>query len=252
MQGESEYNRDQVNMSIKETALEWTDGDTTCKGFYYTPDDKDTPLPVVMLCPAWDGVGEEIKGKARRLAGEGYITLTVDVLGGGHFESDFTRLQKTLAPFFMDRAMLLRRLEAAVGAARELPGADAKRIAVLGYCFGGTCALDLIRSTNPDIKAAASFHGGLTASGLDHSGAITAPILVMHGHDDPLVPQDQVAAFQQEMTEREADWQFVAYGHTVHAFTRPEANNPDFGAVYNAAADRRSWQSMLNFMAEVL
>ena len=67
-----------------------------------------------------------------------------------------------------------------------------------------------------------------------------------------LVPPDQVSAFLSEMTEREADWQFVAYGHTVHAFTRPEANNPAMGAVYNAAADRRSWQSMSNFLQEVL
>ena len=112
--------------------------------------------------------------------------------------------------------------------------------------------MDLARSGHPDIRAAASFHGGLAPNGLFQKGPITASLLVMHGHDDPLVPPDQVSAFQEEITEREADWQFIAYGHTVHAFTRPAANNPDFGAVYNAAADRRSWQSLLNFLEEVL
>jgi dienelactone hydrolase len=239
-------------MSTTETALEWQDRDTPCKGYYYTPDGAEGVLPVVLLCPAWDGVGDEIREKAARLAQQGYITLTVDVLGNGHFETDFSRLQDTLAPFMMDRAMLLRRLEAAVAAARDIPGADTGRMGVLGYCFGGTCALDLARSVHPDIRAVATFHGGLAPNDLHQSDPITAAVLVMHGHDDPLVPQDQVKAFLQEMTERKADWQFLAYGHTVHAFTRPAANNPDFGAVYHAAADRRSWQSLLNFLEEVL
>jgi dienelactone hydrolase len=239
-------------MSIKQSALQWRDGDTPCEGVYYTPEVGDKPLPLVLLCPAWDGVGDEIKGKAARLAEEGYITLTVDVLGNGHFETDFSKLQETLAPYMTDRAMLLRRLQAAVAAARDIPGIDPRRIAVLGYCFGGTCALDLARSAHPDIKAAAAFHGGLALNGLGQADPITASVLIMHGHDDPLVPPDQVNDCLQELTERGADWQFIAYGHTVHAFTRPEANNPDFGAVYNAAADRRSWQSLLNFLAEVL
>ncbi len=239
-------------MSALETALQWRDGDTPCSGYYYMPENATGPLPLVLLCPAWDGVGDEIRGKAARLAEEGYVTLTVDVLGDGHFETDFSKLQQTLAPFMTDRSMLLRRLEAAVAAAKEVPGVDTGRIGVLGYCFGGTCALDLARSCHPDIRAAASFHGGLTANGLQQSGPIAAHILVMHGHDDPLVPPEQVDALLKELTDREADWQFIAYGHTVHAFTRPAANNPDFGAVYNAAADRRSWQSLLNFLEEVL
>lgn len=240
-------------MSTTETAMEWQDGETTCRGMYFTPIDRAGDLPVILMCPAWDGVGDEIRDKADRLATEGgYITMVVDVLGEGQFKTDFAELEATLGPFMADRAMLLRRLEAAVDAAKKIPHADTDRMAVLGYCFGGTCALDLARSANPDIKAVASFHGGLTPNGLDQEGPVTAPVLVMHGHDDPMVPPDQVRAFQDEMSGRLADWQLHAYGHTVHAFTRPEANNPAIGAVYSQAADRRSWQSMLDFFEQEL
>jgi len=240
-------------MSTTETAMEWQDGDTTCKGMYFTPIDRAGELPVVIVCPAWDGVGDEVRDKAERLATEGgYITLVADVLGEGQFKTDFAELDATLGPFMSDRAMLLRRLEAAVGAASKIPNANIDRMAVMGYCFGGTCALDLARSGNKSIKAVVSFHGALPPNGLNQEGPITAPVLVMHGHDDPMVPPKQVAAFQDEMTERLADWQLHAYGHTVHAFTRPDANNPAMGAVYSQAADRRSWQSMLNFLEQEL
>jgi dienelactone hydrolase len=240
-------------MSTTESAMEWKDGDTTCRGFYYTPIDRAGDLPVILMCPAWDGIGEEIKEKADRLATEGgYITVILDVLGEGQFKTDFAELEATLTPFMTDRAMLLRRLEAGLAAAKNIPNADTKRMAIMGYCFGGTCALDLARSSNKSIKAVLSFHGGLAGNGLEQEEPITAPVLVMHGHDDPMVPPEQVRAFQDEMTGRLADWQLHAYGHTVHAFTRPDANNPAVGAVYSQAADRRSWQSMLDFLDQEL
>ena len=232
--------------------LEYQDLSTTCKGWYIRPESAGETLPVVMACPAWDGLGEELLEKATRLSAEGYIVMGVDVHGNGRTYTDMADLESALGPFLSDRAMLLRRLEAAVAAARTIPGADPSRIGAIGYCFGGACALDLARAGGQDIKTAVSFHGLLSPSGLEAHNPISAHVLVLHGHDDPLVPPEQLAAFQREMTDRQADWQLVSYGHTVHAFTRPGANNPDFGAVYNAVADRRSWQAMLNFLAEVL
>jgi dienelactone hydrolase len=238
-------------MTKQAKTLEYLDGGTLCKGFYYTPEDVNGPLPVVLICPAWDGLVEEVHDKATKLAREGYIAFAVDVLGEGKTMHDRAQLQATLAPFMADRAMLLRRLQAAVCAAKTIPNANLSRIGAIGYCFGGLCALDLARSGNADIKAVVSFHGALLGNDLGDS-AIHAHILVLHGHDDPLVPPQIVSDFQQEMTRRQADWQLVSYGHTVHAFTRPGANLPEAGAVYNASADLRSWQAMQTFFAEVL
>lgn len=227
------------------------DGATLCKGVYYTPDDGAGPLPVVLVTHAWDGLVQEVHDKAARLAGEGYIAFAIDLYGEGKTESDSSKLMETIGPYLEDRALLLSRMQAALAAAKNIPGGDPARIGAIGYCFGGAAALDLARG-DPGARAVVSFHGMLTGNGLDQRDPITAHVLVLHGEDDPLVPPEQVAQFKAEMKARRADWQLVAYGDTMHGFTRPGANNPDFGAVYNATSDARSWRAMLDFFAETL
>lgn len=228
----------------------YRDGDTECHGFIYRPDSDASSHPVVLVCPAWDGLVQEVHDKAKKLSEEGYIAVGVDVLGGGQTLVDFADLQPALDPFLSDRAMLLQRLQAAVSAARDIEGADPSRLGVVGYCFGGLCALDLARSGS-GIRAAVSLHGGLTTNGLGDI-PIEAQVLVLHGHDDPMVPPEQVAEFQREMTARGADWQLVSYGNTLHSFTRADANAPEMGIAYNALTDRRSWRAMCNFLEETL
>ncbi|MBT7720301.1 MAG: dienelactone hydrolase family protein [Halieaceae bacterium] len=238
-------------MTAKGSTLEYYDGEQLCLGEVFQPEHSAKASPIVLVVHAWDGLGDEVRDKATRLAAQGYVAFAIDVHGNGILHTDFSTVQEVLGPFMADRAMLLRRLAAALTAAKTIPGADTARIAVMGYCFGGTCALDLARSGGPDIKAAVSFHGGLAGNGMEAT-AISAPVLVLHGHDDPMVPPEAVTEFQGEMNERDADWQLVSYGHTVHGFTRPEANSPELGVVYNPLADRRSWHAMLQFFQEVL
>jgi dienelactone hydrolase len=228
------------------------DGETTCKGVYYTPDNASGKLPVILICHAWDGLLQEVHDKAAKLADEGFIAFAIDVYGNGHTEEDFSKLEATLGPYMVNRGLLTQRMLAAVDAAKTIPGADLNRMAAMGYCFGGTAVLDLARSGAQEIKGVVSFHGGLAGNDVDNPDTIPAKILILHGDDDPLVPAEQVAEFKAEMNSKKADWQLHAYSQTVHAFTRPEANNPDFGAVYNENADRRSWQAMLNFFQEIL
>jgi len=239
-------------MTSTATNFDYPAGDTLCKGIYYTPTDRTGPLPVVLVCHAWDGVVQEVRDKAAKLAEAGYIAFAIDVYGNGKTLDDMAELEATITPYMTDRALLLQRLQSAVAAARGIPGADPSRMAAIGYCFGGLCVLDLARSGADDIKGVVSFHGALFASGLDGPATISAKVLALHGEDDPLVPPEQVAAFKAEMKDKKADWQLVSYGDTVHAFSRPEANDPAFGAVYSPSADRRSWQAMLNFLDEVL
>lgn len=239
-------------MTITATTLEYRDGDTVCKGVYFKPAQSAGQLPLVLVAHAWDGVNDEVRGKATRLAEAGYLAFAIDVLGGGKVMTDFADLMPTLTPFMADRGVLTRRVQAGLAAAKTIPGADLSRIGAIGYCFGGTAVLDLARAGGDDIKAVVSFHGGLQGNTLDNPKTLSAKILILHGDADPLVPPEQVAAFKVEMNAKQVDWQLHAYGHTVHAFTRPGANDPAFGTVYNASADRRSWQAMLNFFAETL
>ena len=239
-------------MTSTATQLDYTAGDTLCKGVYFTPASATGPLPVVLVCHAWDGLNQEVRDKATKLADAGYIAFAIDVLGGGKVMTDMADLMPTMTPFFADRGMLLQRMQAALAAAKTIPGADVSRIGAMGYCFGGTAVLDLARAGGDELKGVVSFHGGLEGNTLDNPKKLNVKILVLHGEDDPLVPPEQVAAFKAEMTAKQVDWQLHSYSHTVHAFTRPAANDPAFGAVYNPVADRRSWQAMLNFFDEVL
>jgi dienelactone hydrolase len=238
--------------AVLNSTLEYRDGNTVCKGEYFKRAQASAPLPLVLVAHAWDGLNDEVRTKATRLAEAGYLAFAIDMLGGGKVMTDFADLGATLTPFLQDRGMLTRRVLSAVAAAKTIPGADLSRIGAMGYCFGGTAVLDLARAGGDDIKAVVTFHGGLEGNSLDNPKTLSAKMLILHGDDDPLVPPETVAAFKAEMNAKQVDWQLHAYSHTVHAFTRPNANNPAFGAVYNATADRRSWRAMLNFFEETL
>ena len=127
---------------------------------------------------------------------------------------------------------------------------DNDRSAAIGFCFGGLCVLDLAR-IGTDIKGVASFHGLFGAPGNTAGAKIKARVLALHGHEDPMAPVDAVVALEKELTEAGADWQIHVYGNALHAFTNPQANDPGLGAMYNKNADKRSWQTLLNFLEEL-
>jgi dienelactone hydrolase len=130
--------------------------------------------------------------------------------------------------------------------------ADKTRVAILGYCFGGTCALELARS-GADIDGAISFHGGLDSDSPADAKNIKGKVLVLHGADDPFADLESVLALNLEMREAGVDYQVVLYGHAVHSFTNPKAGTDNSkGAAYNEKADKRSWEAMKNFLAEAL
>lgn len=239
-------------MSVTQTSLDYYDGDTLCKGVVYAPAHDSTLLPVVLVTHAWDGLVQEVHDKSKKLAEAGYIAFGIDVYGGGLTLTDMAQMMPTIEPFMKDRRVLLQRMQAAVDAAKTITHADTQRIAAMGYCFGGMCALDLARGAGSEVKAVVSFHGSLLPNGIVSSKAISAKVLVLHGNDDPLVPPEQVQAFIAEMDKRQAEWELTAYSGTVHAFTRRGANEPSMGAVYSERADRRSWQAMLDFFGDVL
>ena len=171
--------------------------------------------------------------------------LEKGVLGGGPKENT-----KLMTPFLEDRDAA-EPIENRPASASRQAETDAGKVAATGYCFGGLCVLDLAR-TGEDFKGATSFHGLFNKPGNTEVKAIKAKILALHGWDDPMVPPADVVALAEELTAAGADWQIHGYGNTLHAFTNSEANAPDMGAMYKADADRRSWQAMENFLAEVL
>jgi dienelactone hydrolase len=231
------------------TIFAYNDADTECEGYIALPAGPG-PRPAVLIAHNWAGQSTADNGIADRLAAMGYVGIAIDVYGKGvrgDLQGDNSAL---MGVWTADRAALRRRLLAAVTAAAADPRVDAGRIAFIGYCFGGLCALDVARSGDDRVKGVASFHGVYAPAGLAPA-AIAAKVLVLHGWDDPMTPPDATVALGHELTAAGADWQLHAYGNTMHAFTFPQANNPAGGIMYNPAADRRSWQALTNFLAEI-
>ncbi len=238
-------------MAIVSNTVGYLDGDVALEGLFAYDDAIDGPRPVVLIHHTWVGRDGFVAEKARLIAELGYLGFAADTYGRGILGKSPEENAGLMRPFMNDRAKLQRRLRAALSAVKLLPWADNAKIAAIGFCFGGLCALDLARS-GADIRGVVSFHGLLVPpADLPAPQQIKASVLVLHGHDDPMVPVDQVQALQTELTRAGADWQVHAYGNTMHAFTNPVANNPSFGTVYQPLADRRSWQTMQNFLAEI-
>lgn len=238
-------------MTIQTRTIEYFHGDACLEGWIAYDDAAPQPRPAVLVSHAWAGRDDFACEKAVRLAELGYAGFALDMYGRGRIGSGPEENARFMQPFMEDRQLLQGRMTAALDTVSKLEEVDASRVAAIGFCFGGLCVLDLARS-GAAIRGVVSFHGLLVPPGHARAGAITAKVLVLHGHDDPMVPPAQVSGLQQELSDAGADWQIHVYGGTVHAFSNPRANDPAFGTVYNTTADRRSWQAMRNFLEEVL
>jgi dienelactone hydrolase len=235
---------------MREQTIEYRDGEAVLEGFLCYDESQPGPRPAVLINHTAGGRDDFVDRKARRLAWSGYACFALDNYGKGKRGGTPELNAALMSPFMNDRALLRKRLLAGLDTVKALPIVDTKRIAVMGFCFGGLCALDFARA-NADVRGVVSFHGILKPSGLTEP-KVNARVLMLHGYDDPLAPPEDLLAVAREFTTAGADWQIHAYGHTVHAFTNPNANNRAAGMQYDEAADRRSWHALEEFLGEVL
>src|SRR5262245_35664082 len=193
-------------MALREQLIEYRDGDVLLEGFSCHDDSRQAPLPAVLISHTWSGRDEFVARKAGRLACHGYATFALDMYGKVKRGKSVEENQALMGPFMQDRALLARRINAALAAVRKLPHVDGSRVAAMGFCFGGLCVLDLARS-GADVRGVVSFHGLLKPNGLPVSAKTPARILMLHGYDDPMAPPEDVLAVAKEFTARGADWQ---------------------------------------------
>ncbi|MCU1222127.1 MAG: dienelactone hydrolase family protein [Edaphobacter sp.] len=233
-------------------AIDYRDEESLFEGYAVIPQSGAAKRPCIVLTHEWSGLNAPMKQLAERYAGLGYICLALDVYGKGVRGDPSGDNAHLMNPLLLDRALLRRRLLAGFEAAVRLPGVDDTRLAVVGYCFGGLCALDLARAAPTNLKAAVSFHGVLQSPELGEQRRIEASILLLHGWEDPFSPSPDILAIATELTKAGADWQLHAYGHARHAFTFEGANFPERGIVYDRKADERSWAAMRAHLAVAL
>ena len=209
--------------------------------------------PGVLVFPEAFGLGEHAIGRARRLAEMGFVALACDLHGDGRVIDAVEPAVAALKPLFADPGRTRARARGGLDALLARPEVDAGRIAAIGFCFGGTMALELARS-GADIAAAVGFHSGLSSEApKSDARSIKGRVLVCIGADDPMIPAEQRAGFEKEMRDGGVDWQMHLYGKAVHSFTNQEAakhNMPD-AIRYSPEADARSWAAMQGLFGEV-
>jgi dienelactone hydrolase len=236
---------------IVKTPVHYRQGDTDLLGLLVYDDSVQTPRPGVVVFPEWWGLTDYPKHRAEQLAQLGYVAFAADMYGNGQTTNAPDEATKLMQGVEGDLDLCRARAQAALDTLSKDPHVDPKRIAAIGYCMGGTVALELARSGAP-IVGVVSFHGGLATARPDDARNIKGKILVCTGGEDAFVPPAQVEAFKDEMRKGGVDWQIIVYGGAHHAFTNPEADSHHIPNIaYNAAADKRSWEAMKAFFAEV-
>ncbi|MES2965230.1 MAG: dienelactone hydrolase family protein [Bdellovibrionota bacterium] len=232
--------------------VEYKQGGKTFEGFVAYDDVVNiTAKPGVLVTHDWLGITDNTKERAQELAKLGYVAFAVDVYGKG-IRPTREEAGKLAGEYKKDRKLLRQRMEAGLKQLRAQKGVDKKRVGVIGYCFGGTAALELARS-GADVRGVVSFHGGLDSPTPADGKKIKAKVLALHGADDPFVKPEDLAAFETELRDSKVDYQIVKYGNAVHSFTDKNAGTDNSkGAAYNPAAATRSWQAMQDFFTEAL
>ncbi|MFH0953872.1 MAG: dienelactone hydrolase family protein [Verrucomicrobiota bacterium] len=237
--------------AIQTRDVDYRDGDVELQGYLAYDDASTAHRPGVVIFHEWKGPGPYERGRAEQLAQLGCVAFVADVYGNGVRPTTPDECRAEATKYRSDRRLMRARARAALDELKKQEMVDPARVAAIGYCFGGTVALELARS-GAKLRGVVSFHGGLDSPNPEDAKHIQARVLVLHGADDPTTPPEMIAAFQDEMRKGGVDWEFVLYGGARHAFSNPAAgNDPTSPVAYNEKADQRSWVALRIFLDEI-
>jgi dienelactone hydrolase len=230
--------------------IEYKQGDTTLEGYLAYDDSFSGQRPGVLIVHQWMGLTDYEENRAAMLANLGYVAFCADIYGKGIRPQSIKEAGAEATKYKTDRALLRLRVNAGLDELKKSDLVDTKRVAAIGYCFGGTTVIELARS-GAELNGIVSFHGGLDSPAPADGKNVKCKVLVCHGADDPFEKPEDLAAFEKEMRDADVDWRLIKYGGAVHSFTQPMADGSLPGAKYNARADKRSWADMKSFFVEI-
>ncbi|WP_019591591.1 dienelactone hydrolase family protein [Thioalkalivibrio sp. ALE20] len=220
----------------------------TFEGFIAWDPSVDGPRPGVLVVHEWWGHNDYARSRAEQLAAEGYTAFSLDMYGDGRTADHPSEAGEFAGQVRENRDMMLERFGAAHDYLRGHDQTADQPVAAVGYCFGGTVALEAARA-GADLALVASFHGALATEHPASADTLKPEVLVFNGAADPMVPKEQVDAFREEMDNADADWTLVDFGGVLHSFTNPDADSIaerfDMPVGYDERADRDSWQYLL-------
>jgi dienelactone hydrolase len=234
---------------VKTKTVTYEYGGVTMKGYLAWDDAVKGKRPGVLVVHEWWGLNDYAKGRAEQLAKMGYVALAADMYGEGKSTQHPQEAGAMAEEVRKDLKTWLGRANAALQTLRAQETVDPKKIAAIGYCFGGATVLQLAYS-GADLAAVVSFHGALVVP--ESTKDIKARILILHGADDPFVTPDAVQKLRAALDQGKVNYRFVSYPGTVHGFTVPNSEKSGVkGVAYNAEADRQSWLEMVKLFQEV-
>jgi dienelactone hydrolase len=240
-----------VYPAVQGKEVSYSANGTTLKGYVAYDDAVKGKRPGILVIHEWWGHNEYARRRARMLAEQGYTALAVDMYGDGkqaHHPDDAGKFASEVSK---NAVLAKARFDAAYNLISKEDTVDAGKIGAVGYCFGGSVALNMARIGEP-LKVVVSFHGGLGTATPAETGKVRAHIASFTGEDDPMIPAAQVTAFRQEMDKAGVIYKVVTYPGAKHAFTNPDADKygQEFKLplAYNAVADKASWEEGLKFL----
>ncbi|MFP3873431.1 MAG: dienelactone hydrolase family protein [Thiohalophilus sp.] len=243
-----------ASAAIKTETLTYRDNNTEMKGYIAYDDSMEGERPGVLVVHEWWGHNEYPRERARMLAEEGYVAFALDMYGDGKTADHPDTAGKFAGEVRKNMEVAESRFRAALKQLKKHPLTDADDIAAIGYCFGGGVVLEMARR-GVDIDGVASFHGSLETDSPAKPGDVKARIRVYNGAADPFVKPEAIESFKQEMDAADADYRFINYPDAKHSFTNPGADENgkkfELPLAYNKEADKKSWQSMLEFFGEI-
>ena len=230
-------------------------GGTKLEGYLAYDDSTDAKRPGVLVFPEWWGLNDYAKGRAKQLAEMGYVAFAVDMYGNGQSTTDAKKAKEWVGPFY-GKPLMAERARAGLDELLKTGLVDEKKVAAIGFCFGGSTCQALAYSGAP-LAGIVSFHGGLVQSAPEALAKVRAKFLMLNGAIDPTIKAEEIAAFQKALDSGHIDYQFINYSGALHAFSNPGATKlaEESGMTamvgYDETAARRSWAQMKLFFDEI-
>ena len=226
---------------IKTQWIDYRQGDTPLRGYLAYDDATAGARPGVLLLHRRDGMSALTLKNAEMIARLGYVVFAPDIFGVVPQKTEDEVAQST--KFNNDRPLMRARAQAGFDVLRANPMVDQARIAVLGYCFGGTAAVELAETGAP-IVGTVTIHGSFRNFTPGAAKNIHGRVLILHGAEDPVAPLTEVNAVLDQLRAAKVDFELQLFSGTQHAFTNPQNASEE-------RADREYKVAVPRFLKEV-
>jgi dienelactone hydrolase len=242
-----------VQAQVKSETILYQDGENELEGYLSYDKLLKSKRGGVLIVHDKYGINEFIKDKAKELAKLGYIAFATDMFGKDvqiDEKVDKTELMESL--FEEDQTLIPHRAQVGLDYLSNHSKVDGSRLAVIGYGFGGSVAMELARS-GVNLSATINYFGSLAPQKNESNNKVQGPVLVLIGSNDPKISTEELESFKLEMNSENNDWQINTYGGAAHGFTYYELGfEISNGEAYNYNADKRSWEAVKILLHETL